>query len=84
VQVFVPLAGLVDVEEEIRRLTKEIGKVAAELAGVARKLDNPSFRERAPAEVVEEQEQKAAAFASKKAALERSLTTLEEARASGA
>jgi valyl-tRNA synthetase len=84
VQVFVPLAGLVDVDEEIRRLTKEIGKVAGELAGVARKLDNPSFRERAPAEVVEEQEQKAATFASKKAALERSLKTLEEARAAGA
>ncbi|HEY2388676.1 MAG TPA: valine--tRNA ligase [Candidatus Binatia bacterium] len=84
VQVFVPLAGLVDVDEEIRRLTKEIGKVAGELAGVARKLDNPSFRERAPAEVVEEQEQKAATFASKKAALERSLRTLEEARAAGA
>src|SRR5206468_6218940 len=36
VQVFVPLAGLVDVDEEIRRLTREIGKVAGELAGVAR------------------------------------------------
>ncbi len=82
VQVFVPLAGLVDVDEEIRRLTREIGKVDGELAGVARKLDNPSFRERAPAEVVEEQEQKAATFAGKKAALERSLRTLEEARAS--
>ncbi|MBI3769916.1 MAG: valine--tRNA ligase [Deltaproteobacteria bacterium] len=81
VQVFVPLAGLVDLEEEIRRLTREIGKVAGELTGVERKLENPSFRARAPEEIVAEQEEKAAGLASKKATLERSLRTLEEARA---
>jgi valyl-tRNA synthetase len=81
VQVFVPLAGLVDLEEEIRRLTREIGKVAGELTGVERKLENPSFRARAPGEIVAEQEEKAAGLASKKATLERSLRTLEEARA---
>jgi valyl-tRNA synthetase len=79
--VFVPLAGLVDLEEEIRRLTREIGKVAGELTGVERKLENPSFRARAPGEIVAEQEEKAAGLASKKATLERSLRTLEEARA---
>ncbi len=81
VQVFVPLAGLVDLDEEIRRLTREIGKVAGELSGVERKLENPSFRARAPEEIVAEQEEKAAGLAGKKATLERSLRTLEEARA---
>ncbi|TMA83452.1 MAG: valine--tRNA ligase [Deltaproteobacteria bacterium] len=81
VQVLVPLAGLVDLDEEIRRLTREIGKVAGELSGVEKKLGNPSFRERAPEEIVAEQEEKAAGLASKKATLERSLRTLEEARA---
>ena len=81
VQVFVPLAGLVDLDEEIRRLSREIGKVAGELSGVERKLENPSFRARAPEAIVAEQEEKAAGLASKKATLERSLRTLEEARA---
>ena len=81
VQVLVPLAGLVDLDEEIRRLTREIGKVSGELSGVEKKLGNPSFRERAPEEIVVEQEEKAAGLASKKATLERSLRTLEEARA---
>jgi valyl-tRNA synthetase len=80
VQVFVPLAGLVDLDEEIKRLGREIGKVDGELASVERKLGNPAFRERAPEEIVEEQEQKAVALAAKKAMLERSLKTLEEAR----
>jgi valyl-tRNA synthetase len=81
VQVFVPLAGLVDLDEEIKRLGREISKVEGELAGVERKLGNPSFRARAPEEIVEEQEQKAASLTVKKATLERSLKTLEEARA---
>ncbi len=81
VEVFVPLAGLVDLDEEIKRLGREIGKVEGELAGVEKKLGNPAFRARAPEEIVEEQEQKAATLASKKATLERSLKTLEDARA---
>jgi valyl-tRNA synthetase len=81
VQIFVPLAGIVDLEEEERRLTREIGKVTGELAGIERKLDNPAFRERAPEEIVEEQQQKAATLAAKKATLERSLKTLADARA---
>jgi valyl-tRNA synthetase len=81
VEVFVPLAGLVDLDAETRRLAREIGKVAGELAGIERKLGDPRFRERAPEEVVEEQEQKASVLAAKKATLERSLRTLEDARA---
>ncbi len=81
VEVFVPLAGLVDLDEEAKRLAREIGKVSGELAGVERKLGDRKFRERAPEEIVEEQEQRAATLNEKKATLERSLRTLEEARA---
>ncbi len=52
-EIFVPLAGLIDLEEERARLTKELSKAQADLANVERKLSNPSFVERAPAEVVE-------------------------------
>jgi valyl-tRNA synthetase len=50
-----PLAGVVDLEQERRRLDRELAKAAAELERFDRKLANPQFVERAPAEVVEEQ-----------------------------
>ncbi len=53
VEIAVPLAGLVDFVEEERRLRKEIAKAQGDADGLRRKLDNPSFVARAPAEVVE-------------------------------
>ncbi|RMG18268.1 MAG: valine--tRNA ligase [Deltaproteobacteria bacterium] len=53
-QVFVPLEGIVDLDEEIARLEKARGKVARELAGLEGRLRNENFVKRAPAEVVEE------------------------------
>jgi valyl-tRNA synthetase len=52
-EVRVPLTGLVDMAAETARIEKEIVKVEADLAGVEGKLANPSFVEKAPAEVVE-------------------------------
>ncbi|MFO7564440.1 MAG: valine--tRNA ligase [Enhygromyxa sp.] len=52
VEVALPLAGLVDLDEERKRLAKEIAKKTKELAGLDKKLDNAAFLERAPAEVV--------------------------------
>jgi valyl-tRNA synthetase len=52
VEVALPLAGLVDFAEERKRLAKEIDKKTKELAAMAKKLDNPGFVERAPADVV--------------------------------
>ena len=50
---YVPLAGLIDIDAEIARLEKEIGKARGELEGVSKKLSNESFTSRAPAEIVE-------------------------------
>ncbi|HTM21072.1 MAG TPA: class I tRNA ligase family protein, partial [Kofleriaceae bacterium] len=54
VEVVVPLAGLVDIDAEKKRIEKEIGKVDKEIAGEERRLGNPDFVARAPAEVVDE------------------------------
>jgi valyl-tRNA synthetase len=53
--VYVPLTGLIDFAAEIARLRKEVEKVDRELARVRGKLENPAFRAKAPAEVVEKE-----------------------------
>ena len=51
-EIYVPLAGIVDLAEERERLKKEIEKAEKEIAGIEGRLNNPSFVARAPAEVV--------------------------------
>jgi len=80
VQIFVPLKGLVDVEEEEKRLLKEIGKIDRDVEFLAKKLENPSFVERAPADVVAKEREKLAEFASKKRVLEESLVRIGSLR----
>ncbi len=50
---FVPIAGLIDVDEEISRLEKQIADIAKTIGALEKKLSNPNFIERAPEEVVE-------------------------------
>ena len=57
-QVHVMLKGLLDFEEEKKRLRKEIGKVEKDLQMLDRKLSNPQFREKAAAEIIEEVQEK--------------------------
>lgn len=52
VEVFVPFAGLIDVEEEKTRLAKEIAKVASNIERINAKLSNKNFVAKAPATVV--------------------------------
>ena len=59
-EVFVPLAGMIDLDEERARLQKEIEQKQSFLGGVERKLRNEQFVTRAPEEVVQRERQKAA------------------------
>lgn len=51
-QILIPLAGLIDKDAEIARLSKEIEKIEKNLAGVASRLNNPAFVEKAKPEVI--------------------------------
>jgi valyl-tRNA synthetase len=51
----VPLADLIDPVAEAARLRKEIDKVREDVARIEKKLANPNFVERAPAEVVDKE-----------------------------
>jgi valyl-tRNA synthetase len=53
--VVLPLAGVIDVDQEKARLSKEIDKHTADIAKIDQKLGNANFVSRAPAEVIEEQ-----------------------------
>ena len=80
VQIYVPLRGLVNVEEEEKRLLKEIGKLDKDIEFLGKKLENPSFVERAPADVVAKEREKLTEFAAKKEVLEKSLEKIRSLR----
>jgi valyl-tRNA synthetase len=54
-RLLIPLAGLIDKDAEIARLEKEKAKVRKNLDQCSAKLANPSFAQRAPADVVEKE-----------------------------
>jgi len=58
-KIAVPLAGLIDVAAERQRLAKQVERTEKELAGLAGRLENPAFVERAPAAVVEKERARA-------------------------
>lgn len=57
-EIFIPLAGLVDIGEEIERLKKEEEKWLNEIKRVEKKLSNEKFVANAPESIVEEERQK--------------------------
>jgi valyl-tRNA synthetase len=58
--VLIPMAGLIDKDVEITRLSKEIEKKQQEVGRIEGKLSNPSFVERAPEAVVAKEREKIA------------------------
>ncbi len=52
-EVYVPLEGLIDIDEERRRLAARILKAREVLDAIKRKLSNESFIQKAPREIVE-------------------------------
>jgi valyl-tRNA synthetase len=77
-KIFVPLAGIVDIAAEKKRLDKELAKIAKDLEQSSRKLANSDFREKAAPEVIEKEEGKRKSFQEKFAALESALKKLKE------
>ena len=57
-EVYVPLAGMIDLDVERERLGKEIARKEQFVAGLEKKLRNEQFMTKAPPEVVERERQK--------------------------
>ncbi len=58
IEVYVPLAGLIDIEVERSRISKEIQRIQSLLERSERKLADKSFLEKAPDDVVEREREK--------------------------
>lgn len=63
-EVYIPLEGIIDIKQEIERLTKELIKVENDLKNTKGKLRNDNFTLRAPQEVVEKEKSKLEEFQS--------------------
>ncbi|MBK5968036.1 MULTISPECIES: valine--tRNA ligase [Thiorhodovibrio] len=59
-KILIPMAGLIDKDAELARLDKEIAKLGADIKRIGGKLENPNFRDKAPAAVVEKERQRLA------------------------
>ncbi|TSA40894.1 MAG: valine--tRNA ligase [Methylococcaceae bacterium] len=57
-RILIPMAGLIDKTAELTRLTKEIDKLTKDLPRIEGKLTNPAFVEKAPAEILEKEQQR--------------------------
>jgi valyl-tRNA synthetase len=74
-----PLAGIIDIDAESKRLKREIDKVGSEIKQLDAKLANEKFVSRAPEHVVEEQRERKTEAEAMAAKLEQALKRLEAA-----
>ena len=73
----VPLEGLIDFEQERRRLQREQEKLHAEATKLEAQLGNPNFVERAPVERVNEVRERIAAIAQQSSQLQQTVENLQ-------
>ncbi|WP_054942982.1 valine--tRNA ligase [Paenibacillus ihuae] len=65
-ELLLPLSGLIDIEQEIIRLEKEVQTLNSEVERVEKKLGNQGFVAKAPAKVIEEERAKQADYSAKR------------------
>ena len=77
-EIYLPLEGLLNIDEEIARLKKDQAKVHDSLGFLAKKLQSEDFLKRAPADVVEKERAKYQELIQKDERLEASMQRLTE------
>jgi valyl-tRNA synthetase len=76
VEIFMPLEGIVDIEEEKKRLNRELVKIQGDAEKSRRKLDNPQFTSKAAPAVVEKERAKLGEFDERITKLSKQLESL--------
>jgi len=77
VELFLPLAGLINIDEEIARLEKELDKWTKEVSRVQGKLNNERFISKAPQKVVDEEKAKEQDYLEKQATVKARIEELK-------
>lgn len=80
VEVYLPLGGVIDLEQECARLQKELQEIDGELKKTLGKLGNEQFMQRAPQEVVEKEQRKEEEYNQKRGKLLQRLEEMEKLR----
>ena len=75
-ELLVPLAGVIDIGQEVQRLEKEIAQLDFEVQRLEKKLSNPGFVNKAPREVVEGEREKLAYYQNKRALVQKRIAEL--------
>ncbi|MBI1196003.1 MAG: valine--tRNA ligase [Gammaproteobacteria bacterium] len=76
-RLLIPLAGLIDKDAEIARLTKEIERISKGMEGSEKKLANANYVDRAPADVVAKERERLAEMRTTRQGLEEQLAKIE-------
>ena len=77
-EIYLPLAGLINIEDEIARLEKEVEKLQQEVDRVEKKLSNEKFVAKAPAAVVEAERAKGTDYQTQREAVLERIATLKK------
>ena len=77
-QILMPLAGLIKIEDEIKRLEQEVVKLEKEVDRVVKKLSNQGFVAKAPAAVVEAERAKQVDYEQQLAAVQERIAHLRQ------
>jgi len=78
INIFLPLAELVDLAEEAARIQKELEQARRELQRAEKNLQNEGFIGKAPQDVVEREKEKAELYRAQVARLEALLQELQD------
>jgi valyl-tRNA synthetase len=78
IEIFVPLEGVINIEEEKRRLKKDLDKTEKELNLIEKKLTSADFLHKAPRKVVEKVEKEGEELREKREKLLQRIAKLEQ------
>ncbi|MBU0581317.1 MAG: class I tRNA ligase family protein, partial [Candidatus Margulisbacteria bacterium] len=80
IEIYMPLANLINIEVEVARLKKEISKIDADIMRVKNKLANSAFTSKAPMEVIQKEKDKEKSFVEKRKILADQISALTKAQ----
>jgi len=76
VEIYVPLAGLIDIDKEKERLTKNLDKAIADLERLTKRLADEAFISKAPENIITKERERKSEIEALKAKLEKNLEIL--------